>query len=334
MKVAIVGLGYWGPNLVRNFLSSKNVEKVVCFDIQQSKIDRMKKKFPEIEVEQSFEQLLQRKDIEAVAIATPVSTHFPLGMQVLRAGKHLLLEKPMAATVKEAEDLASFADKEGLKISIDHTFIYTDAIQKIKELVNNDVVGDILYFDSVRINLGLFQHDTNVIWDLAPHDVSIMYYLVNGVPSKVSAIGAQHFNGFHDMAYITVQYNKSLIAHFHVNWLSPVKIRRVLIGGSKHMVLYDDMNPSEKVKVYDKGVEVNDEESLHHALVQYRLGDMFVPRIDEKEALSVMIDDFISSIENDSHSISNAQFGVNVVRILEAADTSAKRGGISISIES
>lgn len=330
MKIAVVGLGYWGPNLVRNFLTHKDVETVICFDQQKSKMERAKQKLPGITVATSFEEILKQSDIDAVAIATPVSTHFALGMEVLKAGKHLLLEKPMTTTVKDAETLITFAAKEGLQILVDHTFLYTGAVRKIKELIENGIIGDILYFDSVRVNLGLFQHDTNVVWDLAPHDISIMYYLINQTPTKVSAIGARHLNGYDDMAYITVQYHEKLIAHFHVNWLSPLKIRRVLIGGTKHMVVYDDMQTSEKVRVYDKGVEINTEEMLHNALVQYRIGDMFAPRIDEKEALSLLVDDFVGAIRENREPISNGVFGSEVVRILEATDMSLKNGGMYV----
>ncbi len=334
MKIGIVGLGYWGPNLVRNFLAHKNVDNVVCYDVQQYKLEKIRNKFPGVEIVSSFDVLLKRSDVEAIAIATPVSTHYPLGMKVLEAGKHLLLEKPMASTAREAEELAFVAEKNNLIIIVDHTFIYNGAVKKIKELLINGIIGDVLYFDSTRVNLGLFQHDTNVIWDLAPHDISILCYLLQRVPTSINAIGAQHFNGYHDMAYITAQYDKSLIAHFHVNWLSPVKIRRIIIGGSKHMVLYDDMQTSEKIRVYDKGVEINNEESLHEALVQYRIGDMYAPRIDEKEALSVMVDDFITSILQKKKPLSDAKFGVNVVRILEAADLSVKKNGQLILLES
>lgn len=334
MKIGIIGLGYWGPNLVRNFLSNKYVSNVVCYDLKATRVEKIKHRFPVIETVKSFEELLNREDVEGIALATPVSTHYSLGMQVLKAGKHLLVEKPMTSTVKEAEELATYAEKEKLKIIVDHTFIYNGAVRKIKELMDSGTIGDILYFDSVRVNLGLFQHDTNVVWDLAPHDISIMRYLINSIPIRVSAIGANHFNGFDDMAYITAQFNENLIAHFHVNWLSPVKIRRILIGGSKHMVVYDDMQPSEKVRVYDKGIEINTEESIYNALVQYRIGDMFAPRIDEKEALNLMVEDFIDAINENRDTISDAKFGVDVIRVLEAAEISLKNAGKYISIES
>lgn len=334
MKIGIVGLGYWGPNLIRNFISVSEIEGVVCFDVQQKRMEKARHRFPGIEIAASLEEMLLRSDIQGIAVATPVSTHFQLGMKVLQAGKHLLLEKPMASTAKEAETLAEFAQKNGLIILVDHTFIYTGAGPKLRELIRKGIIGDILYFDSVRVNLGLFQHDTNVIWDLAPHDIAIMHYLIDDKPTAVTAIGVNHFNGFDDMAYISVQHHERLLSHFHVNWLSPVKIRRILIGGSRHMVVYDDMQTSEKVRVYDKGVEITSEESLYHTLVQYRIGDMFAPRIDETEALSLMAMDFVKSINEKRSPISDAAFGVDVMRVLEAADTSLRSGGIKITIES
>jgi predicted dehydrogenase len=333
VKIGIVGLGYWGPNLVRNFLAAPMVNGVIVFDQQPKKTEKILKRFPGIEACESFEKLIARPDIQGIAIATPVSTHYELGMKVLQSGKHLLIEKPMCASVKEAIALAEYAEKHNLIILIDHTFIYTGAVQKIKELIIDKTIGDLLYFDSVRINLGLFQHDTNVIWDLAPHDVSIMHYLIDDRPTAVTAIGVNHYNGFDDMAYITIQHTKKMMSHFHVNWLSPVKIRRILIGGSKHMVVYDDMNTDEKVRVYDKGVEITSEESIYTTLIQYRIGEMHAPKIEEAEALSLMISDFIKSIHEKVAPITDAKFGVAVMRVLEAADNSLKSGGKTIYIE-
>jgi predicted dehydrogenase len=332
MKLGIVGMGYWGPNLVRNFLATNNVESVVCCDVSEKRLHIAKRKFPSVELTTSYDELLSRDDIEAVAIATPVSTHFPLGMKALEAGKHLLLEKPMTGSSEEALQLVEEAEKRELTLMVDHTFIYTGAVRKIKELVDLERIGDILYFDSVRVNLGLFQHDTNVIWDLAPHDLSIMDYLIEKEPVAVTAVGVNHFNGVEDIAYLTVQYADKLIAHFHVNWLSPVKIRKILIGGSKLMVVYDDMEPSEKVKVYDKGVEVRGEESIHKTLVQYRTGDMHAPQIDQTEALSLLTAEFINSILTGTRPISDGRSGLNVVRILEAAEISIRSGGRRIEL--
>jgi predicted dehydrogenase len=327
MKIGVVGMGYWGPNLVRNFLATNNVDGVVCCDISEKRLGMIKRKFPSVELTDSFEDLLAREDVEAIAVATPVSTHFTLGMKALEAGKHLLLEKPMTASSAEAERLVEEADARNRILMVDHTFIYTGAVRKIRELVDLERIGDIMYFDSVRVNLGLFQHDTNVIWDLAPHDLSIMDYLIESEPVAVSAIGVNHFNDVEDVAYLTVHYADKLIAHFHVNWLSPVKVRKILIGGSRLMVMYDDMEPSDKVKVYDKGVEIRGEESIHKTLVQYRTGDMHAPQIDQTEALSLLAAEFVNSILTGTRPISDGISGLNVVRILEAAEISIRSGG-------
>ncbi len=333
MKIAVVGLGYWGPNIVRNFAGQTGVERVVVFDAQPKRLEKIRQKFPMVEAAPSYEEILKRTDIDAVAVVTPASTHYSLGLQALRAGKHLLLEKPMTTTVREAEELVRVADENKRVILVDHTFVYTGAVKKIRELVDAQTVGDILYFDSVRVNLGLFQHDTNVIWDLAPHDISIMHHIIPAKPRSVQAVGVNHFNGVEDMAYITVEHDDRLISHFHVNWLSPVKIRRVLIGGSKHMIVYDDMQPSEKVRVYDKGVDITEEESLYRSLVQYRIGDMFAPKIEESEALSLMAAEFVQCIQKGTTPLTDGKFGVEVVRVLEAAEQSLRQGGQKIFLQ-
>lgn len=333
MKVGIIGLGYWGPNLVRNFLGTEGVKGIVCFDMLEKRVNRIKQRFPSVEVGRSVEELLERKDIQAIAIATPVSSHFELGMMALKAGKHVLIEKPLAASAEEALALVEYAERNSLTLMVDHTFLYTGAVRKIKEIFESGVLGDILYFDSVRVNLGLFQHDTNVIWDLAPHDLSIMTHLIDDEPVSVSAVGINHFNGVEDMAYITVHFAGTLLAHFHVNWLSPVKVRTILVGGSKHMLVYDDMQPSEKIKVYDKGVDLNSDESVYQTLVQYRMGDMHAPRIDQTEALTVLAGEFVSAIRTGNRTISDGRHGLKVVRILEAANESLKIGGARVEVK-
>lgn len=333
MKIGIVGLGYWGPNLVRNFLSTEGVEAVVCYDVSERNAARTKKRFPMVELAASYSDLLRRQDLDAVVLATPVSTHYALGIEALRAGKHLLVEKPLTTKASEATDLIDEAERRGLVLMVDHTFIYTGAVRKIKELAHNGLLGDIMYFDSVRVNLGLFQHDIDVIWDLAPHDLSIMDYVLEARPFAVSAFGASHFNGVADMAYITARFENNMVAHFHVNWLSPVKIRRILIGGTKLMVVYDDMDPSEKVKVYDKGVDIKGEESIQSALVHYRTGDMFAPRVDLTEALSLIAAEFVDCITTHRRPVTDGQCGLNVVRVLEAADASMRQGGKVIELE-
>jgi len=331
MKIAVVGLGYWGPNLVRNFISSGAVDGVICCDLIQPRLERIKKQFPMVELCSSYDDVLTRSDVDGVVLATPVSSHHPLGMRALEAGKHLLVEKPLTVSTREAEELLESADEKNLTLMVDHTFVYTSAVRKIKEYINSEQLGDILYFDSVRVNLGLFQHDTNVVWDLAPHDLSIMEYLIGQKPVSVSAIGVNHFNGHEDVAYITINFENNLIAHFHVNWISPVKVRKILIGGTKLMVVYDDMEPSEKIKIYDRGVEIKNQDTVHHVLVEYRTGNMFAPHVDQKEALSLVVKDFLDSIKTGKNPVSDGQAGLNVVRILEAANKSLKTGGQVVS---
>ena len=332
MKIAVVGLGYWGPNLVRNFVSTDGVEGVIACDTIPRRLENIKKRFPLVETSSSLDDILQSDDVAGVAIATPVSTHYPLGVKVLEAGKHLLLEKPMTAKTSEAERLLDLAFSKMLTITVDHTFVYTSAVQKMKELIMKGDIGDILYFDSVRVNLGLFQHDTNVIWDLAPHDVSIMDYLIEDKPIAVSCVGINHFNEFEDVAYVTVHFADRLIAQFHVNWLSPVKVRRIMLGGTKLMVVYDDMEASEKIKVYDRGVDVKEEDAVYKKLVQYRTGNMYSPNIDSGEALGRMTAEFVECINTGKPSISDGQAGVNVVKVLEAANISVKAGGRRVDL--
>ncbi len=332
MKIGVVGFGYWGPNLVRNFLSLRGVDGVVCFDSSEKRLQIARQKFPSLETVSSYDALLARKDVQAVAIATPVSTHFQLGIKALEAGKHLLLEKPMAESSEQCAQLIDRAASKKLVLMVDHTFVYTGAVRKIKELIDDGRLGEIMYFDSVRVNLGLFQHDTNVVWDLAPHDLSIMDYLIGLDPVGVSAIGSKHFSDKEDIAYITVRYSSQLLAHFHVNWMSPVKVRKILIGGSKLMAVYDDMEPSEKVKVYDKGVDIKERESIYKVLVEYRTGDMWAPKIDQNEALALMTNEFLDAINDGKRPITDGRAGMKVVKILEAAQESLRQGGAIVDL--
>ncbi|KER09620.1 MAG: oxidoreductase [[Candidatus Thermochlorobacteriaceae] bacterium GBChlB] len=333
MKIAIVGLGYWGPNLIRNFLSVEHIDTVIGCDKDRTRLDKIKRRFPEIETTDSYDDILRRDDVEMVAIATPVSSHYPLAKKALDAGKHCFIEKPMTGTVEEAEDLIECAEKRGLKLMVDHTFIYTGAVRKMKELITAGTLGDLYYFDSVRVNLGLFQHDVNVVWDLAPHDLSIMDYLIDKRPVSVSAVGSCHVgNGLENIAYLTVNFDNDIIAHFHVNWLAPVKIRKTLIGGTKSMIVYDDMEMSEKVKVYDKGIEVKTQEGIYETLVQYRTGDMSAPKLDQTEALTLEAQHFVDCVLNGKTPITDGISGLNVVRILEASEKSIKQQGRIISL--
>lgn len=331
MKIAIIGLGYWGPNLIRNFNNTDGVTEVSCFDLDPERSAKARKRFPGLRIHSSYEDVL-KSDIDAVVIATPVSTHHPLAKAALEHGKHVLAEKPLAATAAECEELIEIAAKRNLVLMVDHTFIFSGAVRKIKEIIAGGLIGDVYYFDSIRINLGLFQHDVNVIWDLAPHDISIMGHLIDRKPTAVSAVGVHHINGKEDVAYLTIQFDTGLMAHFHVNWLAPVKIRRILIGGSKQMIVYDDMQPAEKVRVYDKGVEITTREGIYQTLVQYRTGDMYAPKIDDAEALSLVSREFVSSISERRQPESNGESGLNVVRILEAAEYSIKHNGKVVNL--
>jgi predicted dehydrogenase len=325
MKAAVIGAGYWGPNLIRNFLAQDEIDVVVACDLDEGRLARMQKSFHGIEIERDHDAVITRPDIDIVAIATPVSTHHGLAKNALLAGKHCFIEKPMTASVAEAQELIELAEQKGLRLFVDHTFIYTGAVRKMKEIVTSGRLGDIYYFDSVRVNLGLFQHDVNVIWDLAPHDLSIMDYLLEQKPIAVSAIGSCHVgNDLEDIAY--------LIAHFHVNWLAPVKIRKTLIGGTKSMIVYDDTETSEKIKIYDKGIDVTTREGVYETLVQYRTGDMLSPKIEQEEALSVATRHFMDCVSNNKQPLTDGHAGLNVVRVLEASGVSIKNRGRAVEL--
>jgi predicted dehydrogenase len=334
MKIGVVGLGYWGPNLVRNLYGLQEVEEVIACDPDEDRINFIRNRYPGIKTTGNYEDLLNGK-CSAILIATPVDTHYPLAKKALLAKKHVWVEKPFTSNVEQAKELIKIADANGLKIFVDHTFIYTGAVRKIKELVDTGELGDVIYFDSVRINLGLFQSDVNVIWDLAPHDLSIMNYII---PEKqvtsVTASGISNYYDKENIAQLSFNFKEqSCFAHFHVNWTSPVKIRRMIIAGNKKMLVFDDMENSEKIKVYDCGVEFNSKESIHKLLVQYRTGDMYSPKVIHTEALTLAAQEFIDSIKEDRQPLTNAIDGLEVVKMLEAADKSIKNKGALIYIQ-
>ncbi len=333
MKVAVIGAGYWGPNLIRNFLSADNVDGVIACDRDAKRLAKMRKMFHGIETSEDHREVIARPDVDIVVIATPVSTHHEIAETALLAGKHCFIEKPMTASIAEAEDLIEIAASKNLKLFVDHTFIYTGAVRKMKEIITSGRLGEIYYFDSVRINLGLFQHDVNVIWDLAPHDLSIMDYLLEQKPVAVSAVGSCHVgNGLEDIAYLTLEFENNLIAHFHVNWLAPMKIRKTLIGGTKSMIVYAENETSEKGKIYDKGIEGTKREGVYDTLVQYRTGDMLSPKLDQEEALLVGTRHFLDCILNDTKPLTDGNAGLNVVRVLEASAISIKDRGRLIEL--
>ncbi len=332
--IAIIGYGYWGPNLVRNFstVAGSKVEWVV--DLRPERLEIIKKQYPNIRITANYDDALNDPAVTAVVVATPVQYHYPLAKKALEHGKHVLIEKPMTQSSAEAEDLIAISKAKGLVLMVDHTFLYTGAVRKIKDLIDSGEIGKITYFDSTRINLGLFQPDINVLWDLAPHDISILFFLVPGKPVSVSATGISHTpNGLENVAYLTVIYDAQHIAHFSCSWSSPVKIRKMLIGGTKKMVVFDDVEPSEKVKVYDTGYSVKNDEDKRKLLIDYRVGDIYVPKLEQREALAGMAADFISAIEHGTTPVSDWKVGLEVVKVLEAAQESIKNNGKEVAIK-
>lgn len=325
MKLGIIGLGYWGPNIVRNAVMNPDINRIVCCDQNPERLQAIRKTFETVEITQDADALLKDPEIDAVAIITPVYAHHELAKKALLAGKHILVEKPFMSSVAQSEEILALAQKQNLVVMVDHTFIYTPAVRKIKELYTTGVLGDLYYFDSVRVNLGLFQRDVNVIWDLAPHDFSIMHHIIGKRPVSVRAMGADHVGkGIEDVAYVHVEFENNLIAHFHINWLSPVKVRRTLIAGTKKMVLYDDMENVEKVRVFDKGIEVESREAEYQMLVNYRAGEMYSPVLDNTEALKALIQEFVDSVRENRKPLTSGEDGLEVVRILEATQESIK----------
>ncbi len=334
MVVGILGLGYWGPNLVRNFLAHSDVKKVIGCDNREERLKFISKRFPSVDLLNDCEELMNG-DADIIVIATPVDTHFKLAKKALQNGKHIWVEKPFTSTSAQAEELIELADKKNLKIFVDHTFIYNGAVLKMKELVEKGELGNVIYFDSERINLGLFQRDVNVVWDLAPHDLSIMNFILpDHHVVAVSANGIANFNGKENLAHLCVHFSENTFAHFHVNWVSPVKIRRMIVGGDKKMLVYDDMENFEKIKVYNSGVEFTTTESIHQALIQYRIGDMFSPKIDQTEALSLGAKEFISAIQENRQPKTSGKDGLDVVKILEASNISIKNNGQIVELNS
>ena len=333
IKIAVAGYGYWGPNLVRNIQESGKASVVTCCDMNTDRLKQVSSKYPSIRTTTNYDDVLNDPSVNAVVIATPVATHYEFARKAMEHGKHVLLEKPATSSTAEAEKLVELAEKHSLTYMIDHTFIYTGAVRKMKEVVDQGELGDIYYLDSVRINLGLFQRDVNVLWDLAPHDIAILEHLVKERPVSVCATGACHVgNGHENVAYLTVYFNSGMIAHFHNNWLSPVKVRTMLVGGSKKTIHYDDMEVSEKIKIYDRGVDIDTTEGVHDARVSYRLGDMWAPRLDQTEALRLMAGEFIDCIQTGRRCITDGTSGLNVVRILEASEMSIKHRGKEIKL--
>jgi predicted dehydrogenase len=335
MNLGIVGYGYWGPNLVRNFAELSRCNIAAIADLDEAKLAVAQRRFPSVRTTTDVHEMINDPTIDAIVIATPVRTHFQLAMAALKADKHVWLEKPMTETVAESRQLVDEAERRGKILHVDHTFVYTGAVQKMGELIANGELGDILYYDSVRVNLGLFQHDVNVISDLAVHDFSILEYLLKQHPVAVSAAGVNHFPGTpENLAYITLFYDSGIIAHASVNWLAPVKVRQVLVGGSKKMMIYDDLQNSEKLKVYDKGVSFTDDpKQIHQMRVGYRTGDMWAPTTNETEALRTEGEHFLDCVLDGKTSLTDGRLGLKVVEIIEAATASMQNRGRTIQIK-
>lgn len=329
VRVGVIGYGYWGPNLVRNFSEAPGCEVAAVSDLNADRLAALRARYPAIRTTTDYQTLLSDPGIDLVIIATPVSTHFKLAMEVLQAGKHVLVEKPMTTTSDDSRKLVAEAARRKKLLLVDHTFVYTGAVRKMADLVGSGDLGEIYYFDSTRVNLGLFQHDVNVIWDLAVHDISIMNHVIAEEPVAVSATAVSHVKGQpENIAYITLFFRSSLIAHFHVNWLAPVKVRKMLVGGSKKMIVYDDMELSEKVKIYDKGVALaTDPQKIEQLKIGYRSGDMWAPQIGLSEALQVEARHIVDCIERGAQPMTDGQAGLRVVRCLEAATASARERG-------
>src|SRR3972149_681727 len=324
IRIGVIGYGYWGPNIVRNLRTLDGCRVAGVCDQDPAALERLTQAYPHLPVTSQPSELLTSAHIDAIAVVTPVSTHFDLAKAALENGKHVFIEKPFTSTTRQAEELIALAERKKLKIMVDHTFLFTGAVRKIRELLDDGVLGDLYYYDSTRVNLGLFQHDVSVIWDLAPHDLAIMDFLIQRNPEAVSATGEAHLNGLVDVAFITTYFPGNTIAPVNVNWLSPAKIRTTLIGGEKKMLVWNDLEADEKIKVYDKGVEMTNGQGRHEVLLRYRSGDMWSPRVEQTEALKVELDYFMDCVTNDRTPFNDGVAGSRVVKLLEAADQSLK----------
>jgi len=332
MNIAILGYGYWGPNLVRNFLSL-DVTLQYIVDTNPKRLELAKHQYPHINITNDIGLVLNDTSVDAIVIALPVRFHYEIAKKALLAGKNVLIEKPMTDSPVKSQQLIEIAEKTHKILMVDHTFLYTGAVQKICNLIITDKLGSLRYFDSVRINLGLFQSDVNVLWDLAPHDISILCYIFKEKPISLIATGVSHTeNKIENIAYLTLYYQSDFIAHVNVSWVSPVKVRRLLIGGDKRMIVYDDIEPTEKVKVYDSSYVVTSYEEQNKLKVDYRTGDILIPKLDTTEALKNMAEDFCKAISDGSQPVSNYSIGSDVVKILSAAETSINSHGKEVKI--
>jgi predicted dehydrogenase len=331
LRMGVIGYGYWGPNIVRNFHGQDRSRVVAVCDKSAKSLDRVRHAFPDVRTTSDSKEILNSPDIDAIAVVTPVWTHFELAKTALENGKHVFVEKPFTCTAAQAEELIELADRKNLKIMVDHTFLFTGAVKRMKQMIDDGTLGQLYYYDSTRVNLGLFQHDVNVLWDLAPHDLSIMDYLIKEKPEAVVATGERHLNSVADIAFMTLYYPNNMICHINVNWLSPVKVRTTLIGGEKKMLVWNDLEADEKLKIYDKGVQMGGD-GVYELLVSYRAGDMWAPRVEQVEALKMEAAYFVDCVMNNKTPFNDGVAGLHVVRMLEAADRSLQEKGKIIQL--
>jgi predicted dehydrogenase len=328
-----IGYGYWGPNVVRNIAGLESARIVAISDSSAAARGRAEKAMHGICITSDANDVITSPDVDAVAIVTPVWTHYALAKAALENGKHVFVEKPFTSNTAQAEDLINLAARKNLQIMVDHTFLFTGAVRKMKQLLQEDALGKLYYYDSTRVNLGLFQHDVNVIWDLAPHDLSIMDYLIEGNAEQIVATGQTHLNGHEDVAFITLYFPNEVIAHINVNWLSPVKVRMTLIGGEKKMLVWNDLEADEKIKIYDKGVRVTSREGVYNLLVNYRSGDMWAPHLEPVEALRQELGYFVECINKNQTPFNDGLAGLRVVKMLEAASHSLRHRGAAVHLD-
>ena len=327
MNFGVIGFGYWGPNIVRNLVSLEDSQVLAIAEISPSARARAHKAHPGIKVTADTAELIASTEIDAIAIVSPVWTHYELAKAALENGKHVFVEKPFTSNSAQGEELINLAERKNLRIMVDHTFLFTGAVRKISQLIDEGSLGSLYYYDSTRVNLGLFQHDINVLWDLAPHDLSIMDYLIKAAPEAIVATGQGHLNGHEDVAYMTLYFPDNVIAHINVNWLSPVKVRTTLIGGEKRMVVWNDLEADEKLKVYDKGVKVTSREGVYDLLVSYRSGDMWAPQLEQGEALRQELSYFVECVTTGKRPFNDGHAGLRIVQMLESASESMKKKG-------
>ncbi len=332
VNFGVVGYGYWGPNVVRNLDGLEGAQVHAISDKSPIALAKAEKAVPAARATADANEIIRSPEVDAVAIITPVWTHFELAKAALENGKHVFVEKPFTSNAAQAEELINLAARKNLQIMVDHTFLFTGAVRKIKQLLDGDTLGKLYYYDSTRVNLGLFQHDVNVIWDLAPHDLSIMDYLIHGNAEQIVATGQTHLNRHEDVAFITLYFPNDVIAHINVNWLSPVKVRMTLIGGEKKMLVWNDLEADEKIKVYDKGVRVTSREGVYNLLVNYRSGDMWAPHLEPVEALRLELGYFVECINNGQTPFNDGLAGLRVVKMLEAANQSLRNRGAAVHL--